>query len=979
MKLMKLLFVALLATGIQIVSAQNKYEWKQVSAAGYTYKYVTNDPIHARFYTLQNGLTVILSPNKTEPRISVRIPVRAGSNTDPRDHTGLAHYLEHLLFKGTDKFGTLDWAREKPLLDKIDALYEQYNKTTDPAKRKEIYAEIDKASGEAAKFSIANEYDKMMKAMGAQGSNAHTSVEETVYEEDIPANAVEKFLTVQAERFRNPILRIFHTELEAVYEEKNTTMDNDGRKMQEAMLYNLFPTHNYGQQTTIGTIEHLKNPSLVAIRDFYYKYYVPNNMAIIMSGDFDPDKVIKMIDEKFAYMKPKPVQEYNPAPEKPIDGPIIKDVFGPDAENMRILYRTTGEGTRDAMMADLLSSVLSNGKAGLLDLNLNKQQKVLGAGAGTTAFKDYGIFIMVASPKQGQTLEEVKDLLMAQINIVKKGEFDESLIKSIVANAKLSQLQGLENNTNRSEKITDAFIKNKGANWNNSLAELDEMSKVSKKELVDFANRFLNDKNYVILYKRKGENKNIAKVEKPAITQVETNPTKQSPYVKTINEKPLLPGQPLWLDFSKDFQKSKVGNTEVFHVQNKDNSLTRMYYRFNMGSWNNKILPLALQYLQFLGTDKYTSEQISKEFYNLACNFNTSAGSEESSVSISGLQDNFGKAVELFEHLVRNCKPDEMALEGLKNRLLKSRANAKLNKNAIMNALRSYGSYGVVNPYNYTLSNEEIKNLTSADLVAILHSLLNYEHKIIYYGPMTPATFTASIQKWHALPATWTAAPPAVKFQRTKQTGNQVLFADYDMVQAEIFWVRNLETYDPKKEAMIDVFNGYFGLGIGSVVYQVIRESKALAYGVQANFSKPTRKEDDYSFMAYIGTQADKLNESITGLNELLNDMPENRTNFEDSRKGTMKDYETDRVTKENIVFTYLALQKKGIDHDLRKDIYEQMKTMKFDDVKGLHNSELKNKPFTYCIVASEKKVNMNDLKKYGEVKKLTLEQLFGY
>ncbi|MDB5209391.1 MAG: insulinase family protein, partial [Sediminibacterium sp.] len=934
MKLMRFLFVVLLATGVQCVSAQKKYEWKQATAAGYTYKYVTNDPIHARFYTLKNGLTVVLSPNKTEPRLTVKIPVRAGSNTDPRDHTGLAHYLEHMVFKGTDKFGSLDWAKEKPLLDKIDGLYEQYNKTTDPAKRKEIYAEIDKTSGEAAKYSIANEYDKMMKAMGGQGSNAHTFVEETVYEEDIPSNAVEKFLDVQSERFRNPILRIFHTELEAVYEEKNRGLDNDANKMQEAMFYNLFPTHNYGQQTTIGTIEHLKNPSLTAIRDYYYKYYVPNNMAIVISGDMDPDKLIKMIDEKFAYMKPKPVEEYKPAPEKPLVGPIVKDIYGPSAENMRILYRTAAAGTHEAMLADLLSSVLSNGKAGLLDLNLNKQQKVLSASAGTIAFKDYGVFIVAASPKQGQTLEEVKDLLMAQLAIVKKGDFDESLLKAIVANSKLSQLQGLESNNNRASTLTDQFIKNKGNGWDKSVAELDEMAKITKKELVDFTNSFLSDKNYVLLYKRKGEDKSIVKVEKPAITPVETNPTKQSPFVKMINEKPLLPSQPLWLDFTKDFQKAKVGNAEVFHVLNKDNSLTRMYYRFSMGSWNNKVLPLALQYLQFLGTDKYTAEQISKEFYNLACNFNATAATEESTVSISGLQDNFGKAVELFEHLVRNCKPDDVALEGLKNRLLRTRANTKLNKNAIMAALRSYGTYGSNNPSNYTLSNDEIKNLKASDLVDILHSLLNYQHKIIYYGPMPLADLTAGLKKWHSMPAAWTAAPPALKFPRTAQTSNQVLFADYDMVQAEIYWIRNLEAYDARKEAQIDLFNGYFGSGIGSIVFQVIRESKALAYSTQASLLKPTKKEDNFSFIAYVGSQADKLNDAITGMNELLNDMPETKQTFEDSRKGTLKDYETDRITKENIVFTYLSLQKKGIDHDLRKDIYEQMKTMKFEDIK---------------------------------------------
>ncbi|MES2372457.1 MAG: insulinase family protein [Bacteroidota bacterium] len=979
MKLMKLFFVVLLATGIQCVSAQKTYEWKQATAAGYTYKYVTNDPIHARFYTLKNGLTVILSPNKTEPRITVKIPVRAGSNTDPRDHTGLAHYLEHMVFKGTDKFGSLDWAKEKPLLDKIDALYEQYNKTTDPAKRKQIYAEIDKTSGEAAKYSIANEYDKMLKAMGAQGSNAHTFVEETVYEEDIPANAVEKFLDVQSERFRNPILRIFHTELEAVYEEKNRGLDNDGNKMQEAMFYYLFPTHNYGQQTTIGTIEHLKNPSLTAIREYYYKYYVPNNMAIVMSGDFDPDKLIKMIDTKFSYMKPKTFEEYKPAPEKPLEGPIVKDIYGPSAESMRILYRTAAAGTHDAMLADLLSSVLSNGKAGLFDLNLNKQQKVLGASAGSNAFKDYGIFVISASPKQGQTLEEVKDLVMAQLAIVKKGDFDESLLKAIVANSKLSELQGLESNGNRAVTLTDEFIKNKGTGWSRSVGELDAMAKITKKELVDFANSFLSDKNYVLLYKRKGEDKNIVKVEKPAITPVETNPTKQSDFVKMINEKPLLPSQPLWLDFTKDFQKAKVGNAEVFHVLNKDNSLARVYYRFPMGSWNNKVLPLALQYLQFLGTDKYTSEQISKEFYNLACSFNATAATEESTVSISGLQDNFGKAVELFEHLVRNCKADETALEGLKNRLLRTRANTKLNKNAIMAALRSYGTYGANNPTNYTLSNDEIKNLKANDLVDMLHSLFNYQHKIIYYGPMPLASFTAGIQKWHSTPATWATAQAPVKFQRTVQTANQVLFTDYDMVQAEIYWVRNLEKYDAKKEAQIDLFNGYFGSGIGSLVFQVIRESKALAYSTSAALIKPSKKEDDFSFIAYVGSQADKLDDAIAGMNELLNDMPETKQNFEDTRKGTLKDYETDRITKESIVFNYLSLQKKGIDHDLRKDIYEQMKQLKFDDIKQLHDNAVSHKPFTYCIVASEKKIKTDDLKKYGEVKKLSLEQLFGY
>lgn len=405
MKRNLLLLSCFLLSGLELM-AQTDYQWKTASSAGYTYKYVTNDPTKARFYTLKNGLTVILSENAKEPSIQFRMAVRAGSNTDPRNATGLAHYLEHLLFKGTDRFGTMDYSKEKPYLDKIETLYEKYHATTDPVKRKEIYAEIDKTSGQASNYSIANEYDKMMKSIGGQITNAHTWYEETVYEEDFPSNATDKFLALQAERFRAPVFRIFHTELEAVYEEKNRGLDNDAWKVSEKMNLLLYPTHNYGQQTTIGTIEHLKNPSLVEIRKFYNKYYVPNNMAIVLSGDFKADDMIKKVDADFSYMQPKPLVMYAPAPEKPLTKIQQADINGPSAESVRIGYRGFSENTRQSNLLDLISSILSNGKAGLIDINLNQKQKVLNAGAGYNQMKDYGTFLLVAQPKQGQTLEE---------------------------------------------------------------------------------------------------------------------------------------------------------------------------------------------------------------------------------------------------------------------------------------------------------------------------------------------------------------------------------------------------------------------------------------------------------------------------------------------------------------------------------------------------------------------------------------------
>lgn len=975
----KILLLVITTFWLVFAIAQTKYNWQTASSGGYSYKTVANDPTKTRFYKLKNGLSLILTVNKKEPRIAVQIAVRAGSNTDPATHTGLAHYLEHMLFKGTDKFGTLNWAEEKKRLDSIDALYERYNTTIDAAVRKEIYKEIDRVSGAAAKFSIANEYDKMMAAIGSQGTNAHTYVEETVYEEDIPANALEKFMDVQAERFRNPILRIFHTELEAVYEEKNRSLDNDGWKVQEAAMAAIFPTHNYGQQTTIGTIEHLKNPSLVAIRNYYNKYYVPNNIAIVMSGDFDFDKVVKLIETKFAYMKPKPVQEYAGPKESPISGPVVKEVFGPSAELLRMGWRIPANHSREAMLALLASKILYNGKAGLLDLNLNKQQKLQAAVAFVNQFKDYGMFVMNATPKQGQTLDDAKQLLLEQIALLKEGKFDDGLIAAIAANEKLAEQQGLENNYNRVAALVDGFIKHKGEKWNLDVAQTDMLASVTKQELIAFAKTFFTDNNYVIVYKRKGEDKNIVKVEKPAITPVETNAGKQSPFVQAFMAKPQGKIAPVWLDFSKDMQQSKLGNQELLYTPNSTNSIFRLYFRFPMGSWNNKLLPIALQYLQFIGTDKLSAEQISQQFYQLACSFSAQAGGDETTVSLTGLQQNFGAALGLLENLIRNGQADEQALAAFKNRLARSRSNNKLNRQVITSALRSYAQYGAKNPFNYTLSDAELAALKASDLVQVLHDLFNYTHSIMYYGPETLDQCKASLAKLHDVSAVNKSIPAAQQFTRTRQDKNEVYFAQYDMVQAELYWLRNLDTYDPNNEAVMNAFNTYFGTGMGAIVFQTIRESKALAYSTYASVQAPQKKDDQFMAIAYVGTQADKMKESLTSMNELLNVLPMNQQNFNNTMSSLMKDMETERIDKDNILFSFWAARKKGWQEDPRKAFYARYQQLQPQDLVQYHGTNLSNKPWSYYVLASDKKIDMNELAKFGEVKRVSLEELFGY
>lgn len=970
--------LALLAFTLNGYCQSLNYEQKKSADGKFTYLTVPGDPLGVRIYKLSNGLTVMLSVNKNEPKIQTLIATKAGSKNDPADNTGLAHYLEHMLFKGTDKFGSKDWPLEKQQLDKIDGLYEKYNKSKDEAQRKQIYHEIDSVSGVASKFAIANEYDKMLSTIGATGTNAFTSLEQTVYVNEIPQNQVNNWLTIEAERFRNPILRLFHTELEAVYEEKNISLDNDQRKVFEALMSSLFTQHAYGTQTTIGTVEHLKNPSLVKIRNYYNTYYVPNNMAIIMAGDLDPDKTISLIAEKFAYMNTKPVPAYTFKPEPKKTAPTTVNVYGPDAENMMIGFRMPGALTKEAKYLVLCDYIMANSKAGFIDLNLVKKQAVLSASSSTWINKDYSIYFLTGKPKQGQTLEQVKDLLLEQLDLIKKGSFDDATLTAIINNFKVDQIRNNESNSGRAYGMLDVFTV--GAEWKDQVSFLNDLSKITKKEIVDFANQYYTN-DYVIVYKRTGEDKSVVKVPKPEITPVDVNRDDMSPFVKNIVDAKVENIKPVFVDFAKDIDVRSIGQgNSVHYIQNKDNGLFSMYYVLDMGKFHNIKLPTAVNLLQFLGTDKYSAEQLSKEFFKLACDFNVFTSDDQVYVSLTGLDDNFEQATRLFEHVLANAKPDDAALAQMVERSLKGRADAKLNKQAVFSALRQFAIYGKNNPTTYMLSADQLKALKSAELVDLVKSLTSYKHKIYYYGPRKIETVTAFLTKEHKMSTTPLEYPKPVVFTRNETTTNSVYFTNYKMVQAEIMWINKQSLpYDTTIHANAAMFNEYFGGGMSSIVFQTIRESKALAYSTYSRFQLPGKKEDPMYIIAYVGTQADKMNEAIPAMNELLVNMPKAEVTFKSAKDALKSQIETERINKENIIFRIEAAKKLGLSHDVREDIYMALDKMTFDNVQQFYNQHYKGKTFNYCVIGSNEKVKMDDLKKYGNVTQVGLEEIFGY
>lgn len=982
---MKKLFLLLFLFGTGQVFSQNVATREttdiQIHTApdgSYSYKTYSNDPLNSRWYTLSNGLTVILSVNKTTPRVQTYIATKAGSKSDPSENTGLAHYLEHLLFKGTDKYGTLDYAQEQIYLNEIDALYEQYNKEKNESKRKQIYRAIDSVSGIAAKFAIANEYDKMVQSIGATGTNAYTSFEQTVYVNDIPSNEISKWLTIEAERFRYPVLRLFHTELEAVYEEKNRTLDNDGRKMFYALFENLFRKHNYGLQTTIGTVEHLKNPSLQKIREYFETYYVPNNMAVVMSGDFDPDKVIKEIDEKFRYMVPKPVPVYTFEPEPSRDKPLQVDIYGPDAEYVYLGYRFPGAGTREASLLTLTDLLLSNSTAGLIDLNLVKSQKVLGASASPYILKDYSVHMFNGRAKEGQSLSEVRDLILAELDKLKRGDFDYNMVKSIVQNNLVDQMRTYEDNSGRAETLLQYFIL--GLDYEQGLKQNDLLMRFTKEDIVKFANQYYGN-DYVVCFKHKGKDTTIRKIDKPEIHKVEVNRDVTSAFVENILKSNSEKLTPKYIDYQKDIEKVALKNkVNAYFVKNETNQLFSLYYVLDAGKYNDLKLASAVSYLPYLGTSKYTADQIATEFYKLASSFGVSVGNKQSYVYLSGLTQNFEASVALFEELLADAQPNEEALQNLIGRTLKSKKDAKLNKSTILNmALRNYVMYGPDNPFRYSLSEAETKNLKASELCDYIHNLVKYPHKVFYYGPEKSASIKKVLDAKHRSVANKPVLPPYKVFTKREITENEVYFTHYDMVQAEIAWYRRLDKVNPEQNAVISLFNEYFGSGMSSLVFQTIRESKALAYSTYSYYTQGNEPGEYDGVTAYIGAQADKLADAIPAMNELLDKLPESELLLNNCKTAIKSQLESNRTVGSDILFAFDNAQKWGYKTDPSKALYENIDKLTFKDLEALHNLNYSKKPYAYYLIAGKDKINKEVLSKYGKVKELTLEEIFGY
>ena len=941
---------------------------------------VPGDPMATQCYTLSNGLKVFLSVNHQSPRISAHIAVRTGSRNDPAETTGLAHYLEHLMFKGTQQFGTSNYAAEKALLDTIEARYEQYRLVKDPERRRVLYHEIDSISQLAAQYNIPNEYDKLMAGIGGQGTNAYTSTDVTCYTEDIPANEVDRWARIQADRFQNMVIRGFHTELEAVYEEYNIGIAQDQRKIFEAMSAKLFPTHPYGTQTTIGTQEHLKNPSITNIKNYFHNYYCPNNVAICMAGDFDPNEVIAILERHFGSWKPNN-NLYRPefAPLKPITAPVDTTVIGQEAEYVALGWRFDAGNSLQCDTLDLVSEMLSNGTAGLIDLNLNQPLKVMGAGAFSDPMTDYSMLMLMGYPNEGQTLEEVRELLLGELAKLRAGDFDDDLLVSVVNNNKLNYLRALDSNGARTRQLVNAFINH--VDWKQEVGKLDRMAGMTKQQIVDFANRHLLDNNFVCVYKRMGVDTTEKKIDKPAITPIPTNRDKQSDFVRNILSEIVEPIQPQFVDYSKEMT---VGQTSkklpLLYKHNDLDDLFTLTYKYDFGATADNRYETALSYMDFLGTKKMSATEFKQRLYKLACNISMNVSDNETYLTLSGLSENMPEALKLAEDLMQNAQVDEEAYKSMVDVILKSRNDAKSNQDECFSRLNEYGMYGPRNEYTNIMSEQQLRDTKPAELINLVKGLRDMQHTVVYYGPMTEKELNKCLSKVHKTKKNLAAVPVGTPYMEQTTPRTEILLAPYEAKNIYMVQYHNEGTqWAPEHAATINLFNEYFGGGMNGIVFQELREARGLAYSAAAYYRQPHEMGHPEYAMTYIITQNDKMMDCVREFNNIVGTIPQSEAAFALAKESLMKKLASRRTVRSGVLNSYIAAKRLGLDYDINSVVFNALPNLKLNDIVKFEQQSMANKPYRYLILGDEKELDIKALEKIGPIHRLTLEEIFGY
>lgn len=929
-----------------------------------------NDPLKTTIHRLPNGLTVYLSPNHERPRVAARIAVRAGSKDDPPESTGMAHYLEHMLFKGTSSLGTLDYAQEKPHLDRILSLYEKRFKTADPAERAGIYQEIDAESIQASRHAIPQELDRVYSQLGFQDVNAHTSFEETVYESDFPANRAEAWAEVEAERFARPVFRLFQSELEAVYEEKNRSLDRAERVIHEAVREELYKTHPYGR-SVLGTVEHLKNPSLAKMYEFYGRYYVPNNMALVLSGDFDREKMLEIIRRNFGAWQPKPLPAAQARPLPKPRGLERREVRYEAEEEVILAWPTTPARHADTDALFVMDMLMDNSTSGIINLTLNQAQKVKGAGSfPDQPLNEAGAWHLAAVPKQGQTLEEAEALLMEAVGRLKAGEFTDEDIKAVITNYEVGEKSRLESNAARAGLMADSFIHLEP--WEETAGRLERLRRVGKADVLRVANKYLGP-GRVAVYRRNGK-PDIPKIEKPGFTQVDIDPSRRSRFADKILSLPAPPLEPRWLVEGRDYRTALLPSGRLYAARNPFNDLFSLTFSFARGSRHERALCAAFDLLDLAGAGTLSAEEYKKKLFSLGASVIYDCGQQESEVSLSGPDESLGPALKL---VLARFEAPSVSTDTLKKMIavkIGAHQDDKKDPARVAYALGEFARRGRESSVLNELSDRELRALTTEKLTGLIRGTFLYKRRTAYVGNRSPDELAKLLETGAGL-----KDPPAhIPLRFLKPARTTVYFTRRDMVQAQVGLFAADEVLDPEHAADYDYLSAYLDGG-NSLIMQEIREARSLAYSAGGQYAGAAYKSDENQLWGKLACQADKTVEATALLARLLRSPPLDPERFQEAAKSIEEEYRANPVPFRAVPAALMAWEDEGLaGGDPRPERFRKALNYTLRDLERFAR-RFRDRPMTIYVLGPADRVDLPGLKKLGDFEEKTLEKIFPF
>lgn len=934
---------------------------------------LARDKMGVTIHRLDNGLTVYLSPNDQEPRITAWIVVRAGGAHDPDDSTGMAHYLEHMLFKGSTKLGTKDFAKEKIHLDMIRALYEKLFEAESETERKAIYAEIDAENKKAGQYAIPNELDKAYKQLGIRGVNAFTSNERTVYVADLPKNRLEAWAKLEEDRFKNPIFRLFLPEIETVYEEKNRSLDNPGRIISEALNAKLFKGHPYGR-TVLGTVEHLKNPSLEKMYAFYNRFYRPNNMAVVLAGDFDRKETLAILEKHFGVWEPRPLP---PRPMREIPR-LAKDErveVKYEAEERGILaWHTVPHGHVDEAALIVMDMVMDNSESGIINLRLNQAQKLKRAGSYPRLNNEAGAWYLWFLPKEGQTLEQAEQLVLETVKAVKNGEFSEDDLEAIILDFEIGEKTSLESNSSRVGTMANAFILYQ--DWDYAIDGLQRLKAVTKVDVVRVAKQYMGV-NRLTAFRRKAK-PTIVSIKKPAFTKLGIDSKSESPFFHEIVSTPAQPIRPKWVEEDRDYRKLRTVAGPLYYVKNPMNDLFTLDFHFERGSKHERKLCAALELWDLAGAGDMSSEQLKRRLYSKGLKISTYCGDTDSGAVVSGLDAHLDEGLSLLRLRFERPVFKEDDLVKMVQIWIGQHKDNKVNPGYIQHALREWSRQGRDSLVLRELNDEEIKALTQEELVALLRSFFDWERRASYVGTLAPGEIVKKVVRSGKTKADFKKKPKREAIDYTKVSKNRVIFTHRDMVQAKVGMFAPDTLYDPERHLDYQFYSNYMGGGMSAVIFQEVREARALAYAAGGGYAAAGRPEDENLIWGGLGCQADKTIEATNLLHGLLHTLPPSEKRFAETKKSIIQGYRTNPITFRGVAGAVMGWEDAGLKRDPRPKRMERAEGYTLAQLKAFAEG-WKERPMTIHILGNKERVNLKGLKKMGTFIEKSVDALFPY